>query len=66
MVYICSAYAMTRSDKQPDRVEISPEQLSAAAIEAEVNICCVLMTISTLIASSHKIEASYSSIGLVS
>ena len=27
---------MRRSDKQPDRVEISPEQLSAAAIEAEV------------------------------
>ena len=26
---------MRRSDKQPDRVEISPEQLSAAAIEAE-------------------------------
>lgn len=28
---------MRRSDKQPDRVEISPEQLSAAAIEAEVS-----------------------------
>lgn len=27
---------MRRSDKQPDRVEISPEQLSSAAIEAEV------------------------------
>lgn len=26
---------MRRSDKQPDRVEISPEQLSSAAIEAE-------------------------------
>lgn len=38
VVRICSAYAMRRSDKQPDRVEISPEQLSAAAIEAEV-IC---------------------------
>lgn len=35
VVHICSAYAMRRSDKQPDRVEISPEQLSAAAIEAE-------------------------------
>jgi len=33
---ICSGYAMRRSDKRPDRVEISPEQLSAAAIEAEV------------------------------
>jgi hypothetical protein len=32
---------MRRSDKQPDRVEISPEQLSAAAIEAEVNIAFV-------------------------
>lgn len=29
-------YMMRRSDKRPDRVEISPEQLSAAAIEAEV------------------------------
>ena len=37
MVHICSACAMRRSDKQPDRVEISPEQLSAAAIEAEVS-----------------------------
>ena len=36
LVRICSAYAMRRSDKQADRVEISPEQLSAAAIEAEV------------------------------
>ena len=36
VVHICSAFAMRRSDKQPDRVEISPEQLSAAAIEAEV------------------------------
>ena len=36
LVHICSAYAMRRSDKQADRVEISPEQLSAAAIEAEV------------------------------
>ena len=40
MVHICSAFAMRRSDKQPDRVEISPEQLSAAAIEAEVCILC--------------------------
>lgn len=32
---------MRRSDKQPDRVEISPEQLSAAAIKAEVStLCC--------------------------
>lgn len=36
VAYICSAYAMRRSDKRSDRVEISPEQLSAAAIEAEV------------------------------
>ena len=35
VAYICSTYAMRRSDKRPDRVEISPEQLSAAAIEAE-------------------------------
>ena len=38
VAFICSAYPMRRSDKQPDRVEISPEQLSAAAIEAEVNL----------------------------
>ena len=38
VVHICSAFAMRRSDKQPDRVEISPEQLSAAAIEAEVGV----------------------------
>ena len=40
MVHICSAFAMRRSDKQPDRVEISPEQLSAAAIKAEVSTLC--------------------------
>ena len=40
VAYICSTYAMRRSDKRPDRVEISPEQLSAAAIEAEVYSCC--------------------------
>ena len=37
MVHISSAYAMRRSDKRPDRVEISPEQLSAAVTEAEVS-----------------------------
>lgn len=36
---ICSVYMMRRSDKRPDRVEISPEQLSAAAIEAESLAC---------------------------
>ena len=35
VAYISSAYAMRRSDKQADRVEIHPEQLSAAAMEAE-------------------------------
>ena len=39
VAYICSVYMMRRSDKQPDRVEISPEQLSAAAIEAEALAC---------------------------
>jgi BRCA1/BRCA2-containing complex subunit 3 len=34
-VDVCSLYMMRRSDKRPDRVEISPEHLSAAAIEAE-------------------------------
>ena len=36
VVHVCSSSMMRRSDKQPDRVEISPEQLSAAAIEAEI------------------------------
>ena len=36
VAHICSLHMMRRSDKRPDRVEISPEQLSAAAIEAEV------------------------------
>ncbi|XP_002740113.1 lys-63-specific deubiquitinase BRCC36-like [Saccoglossus kowalevskii] len=35
MVQIVSVIMLTRSDKQPDRVEISPEQLSAATVEAE-------------------------------
>ncbi|XP_070539381.1 lys-63-specific deubiquitinase BRCC36-like [Ptychodera flava] len=33
--HIVSVVMLTRSDKQPDRVEISPEQLSAATTEAE-------------------------------
>lgn len=40
VVHISLAYVMRRSDKQADRVEISPEQLSAAAIEAEVSAQC--------------------------
>ena len=36
VAYICSVYMMRRSDKRPDRVEIPPEQLSAAAIEADL------------------------------
>ena len=35
VAHIISAYPMRRSDKQADRVEIHPEQLSAAAMEAE-------------------------------
>ena len=35
VAYISSAYAMRRSDKQADRVEIHPEHLSAATMEAE-------------------------------
>lgn len=41
MVHISSAYAMRRSDKRPDRVEISPEQLSDAVTEAEVCKCVI-------------------------
>lgn len=70
-MHICSAYAMRRSDKQPDRVEISPEQLSAAAIEAEVsfrewgwltsNKYCFIY-----LASSYQVESPYSSARMVS
>ena len=34
---VCALFMMRRSDKQPDRVEISPEQLTAASIEADVS-----------------------------
>ncbi|XP_074133572.1 lys-63-specific deubiquitinase BRCC36 isoform X2 [Sminthopsis crassicaudata] len=35
IVYIYSVIVLRRSDKRKDRVEISPEQLSAASLEAE-------------------------------
>ncbi len=35
---VSSVIILTRSDKQPDRVEISPEQLTAAAEKAEVKM----------------------------
>ena len=35
---VCALFMMRRSDKQPDRVEISPEQLTAATIEADVSL----------------------------
>ena len=44
IAHICSAYPMTRIDRRPDRVEISPEQLSAAAIEAEVGLTGVALS----------------------
>ena len=34
--HISAVMLLRRSDKQPDRVEISPEQLSAASTHAEV------------------------------
>ena len=34
---ISALFMMRRSDKQEDRVEISPEQLTAASIQAEVS-----------------------------
>ena len=34
---ISAVIMLRRSDKQPDRVEISPEQLSAASTEAEIS-----------------------------
>ena len=70
VVNICSAYAMRRSDKQPDRVEISPEQLSEAVIEAEVGATAVLSSGTLLgcvmIAPSNRIGTTYSSAWLVS
>ena len=35
---VCALFMMRRSDKQADRVEISPEQLTAATIEADVSV----------------------------
>ena len=42
---------MRRSDKQADRVEISPEQLSAAAIKAEVSTPCLCYQSATVFRS---------------
>ena len=36
VLHIYSVIMLRRSDKQPDRVEISPEQLSDASSKAEV------------------------------
>ena len=36
VVHISAVIVLRRSDKQPDRVEISPEQLSDASTKAEV------------------------------
>ncbi|KAF2974199.1 hypothetical protein EK904_013062 [Melospiza melodia maxima] len=37
IVHIHSVIILRRSDKRKDRVEISPEQLSAASTEAEIS-----------------------------
>lgn len=37
IVHIHSVIILRRSDKRKDRVEISPEQLSSAATEAEIS-----------------------------
>uniref|UniRef100_A0A8B9J0T3 JAB1/MPN/MOV34 metalloenzyme domain-containing protein n=1 Tax=Amazona collaria TaxID=241587 RepID=A0A8B9J0T3_9PSIT len=39
IVHIHSVIILRRSDKRKDRVEISPEQLSAASTEAEISFC---------------------------
>ena len=36
--HLSAVIMLRRSDKQPDRVEISPEQLSAASTRAEVRM----------------------------
>ena len=61
---VSSALALKRSDKRPDRVEISPEQLSQATSHVEVNIrkfffvnfCkpCYISTISLSTQANHK------------
>ena len=38
IVHIHSVIILRRSDKRKDRVEISPEQLSAASTEAEISL----------------------------
>ena len=37
MCHILAVIVLQRSDKQVDRVEISPEQLSAASSQAEIS-----------------------------
>ncbi|KAJ8266918.1 hypothetical protein GJAV_G00136160 [Gymnothorax javanicus] len=41
IVHIHSVIILRRSDKRKDRVEISPEQLSAASTEAEISFKCL-------------------------
>ncbi|NXA37043.1 BRCC3 deubiquitinase, partial [Eudromia elegans] len=41
IVHIHSVIILRRSDKRKDRVEISPEQLSAASTEAEISFPCL-------------------------
>ena len=41
--HISAVIMLRRSDKQADRVEISPEQLSAASIKAEVSFELLLL-----------------------
>ncbi|MEE6496554.1 hypothetical protein FKM82_002415 [Ascaphus truei] len=49
VVHIHSVIILRRSDKRKDRVEISPEQLSAATTEADISFCvcniCIIISV---------------------
>ncbi|MCJ8740517.1 hypothetical protein PDJAM_G00059970 [Pangasius djambal] len=49
IVHIHSVIILRRSDKRKDRVEISPEQLSAASTEAEISFHYTLIIIIIII-----------------
>ncbi|KAJ7996797.1 hypothetical protein DPEC_G00240750 [Dallia pectoralis] len=52
IVHIHSVIILRRSDKRKDRVEISPEQLSSAATEAEISFFKLV----TLTQDSHAVD----------
>lgn len=56
VLHIFSVIMLRRSDKQPDRVEISPEQLSDASSKAEV-IIILMECRPTLLSKSFSLHS---------